>query len=389
MATLLLVAIYIAFIGLGVPDSLFGTAWPAICAEWGLPVAFSSIISTTISCGTITSSIFAPKLIHKLGTAKVTIISTALTFVGLLGFRVAPSFALMIASAIPLGIGAGAIDTALNNYATLHYKPIHINFLHCFYGIGVTVSPMLLGIALSSSGGWRSGYAWVSVVQLVIAAVLFLAAPLWSKVKTEADKEYEESEYIGFGTLLKNKQAVLSGLMVLCACAVETTCNAWCATYLVQAKSISVDTAAFMLMIYFGGITSGRIVAGIISSKVSSWKLIVSGLAFMGVAITLLLLPLPNFMFYVTMFLLGLGISPLYPNMLQLTSQCYDKRTAPSVIGLQVTMSNMGILCAPVVFGLIAQFITPALYPIYSAIFYAMLLAVTVAFARLHRKDNV
>ena len=183
MATLLLAVIYTAFIGLGIPDSLFGTAWPAIYREFSLPISFASFVTVTTSCGTVVSSLMSSQVIRRFGTARVSAFSTALTAVALLGFSFSGSFWLLILCAIPLGLGAGAIDTALNNYVALHYSATHMSFLHCFYGVGVSLSPYVLSLVISGPQGWRGGYRTAFAMQLVIALLLFLTLPLWKKVQ--------------------------------------------------------------------------------------------------------------------------------------------------------------------------------------------------------------
>ena len=153
MATLLLVVIYIAFIGLGIPDSLFGSAWPAIYADYTIPFSWGSLVTIANSLGTVAVSLASTRLIARLGTARITLISTLLTVLSLAGQALAPSFPWFCLIALPLGLGGGAIDAALNNYIALHYKAVHMNFLHCFYGVGVTVSPLFVAILLTRPAG--------------------------------------------------------------------------------------------------------------------------------------------------------------------------------------------------------------------------------------------
>lgn len=174
MSVVLLVVIYIAFVGLGIPDSLFGAAWPAIYTDFNLPVSWGSVVTVIISCGTIASSLVSAHVIARFGTGRVTAASTALTAVALAGFAAAPNFLWMCALSAPLGLGAGAIDTALNNYVALHYKATHMNFLHCAYGIGITVSPFLLSLALAT-GTWRVGF-WLFPVYLLALSPVVLGS---------------------------------------------------------------------------------------------------------------------------------------------------------------------------------------------------------------------
>ena len=121
MYILLLILIYIAFISLGLPDSLLGSGWPAMHIELKVPVSYMGIISMIISGGTIVSSLFSDRLTRKLGTRIVTVISVFLTAIALFGFSLSNQFWMLVLFAIPYGLGAGAIDAALNNYIALHY----------------------------------------------------------------------------------------------------------------------------------------------------------------------------------------------------------------------------------------------------------------------------
>ncbi|ORX92465.1 MFS general substrate transporter [Neocallimastix californiae] len=177
----LLAVIYIAFIGLGLPDSIFGTVWPAIYKEWNLPISLGSFIITIVYCGTMVSSLMSAKVIKRFGTGNVTAFSTALTTVSILAFSYSKNFLMLCLCAIPLGLGAGSIDTALNNYVSINYKAHHINFLHSFYGVGVVASPYIFSSVLKKEGGWRKGYLIVCFILAVITIILFTTLFLWKK----------------------------------------------------------------------------------------------------------------------------------------------------------------------------------------------------------------
>lgn len=194
MATILLVFIYIFYIGLGIPDSLLGSAWPAIYSEFHVPVSYASFVSAIISTGTVLSSLFSTKVIARLGTAKVTALSTVLTAIALLGFSCSHNFIWLCVFAVPLGIGAGSIDTALNNYVALHYNAMQMSFMHCFYGIGVTASPYLMSLALSDSMNWRGGYRTVFYIQLVIAILSVLILP-YGRKSNQRDRKKKPSRF--------------------------------------------------------------------------------------------------------------------------------------------------------------------------------------------------
>lgn len=387
MATLLLIVIYIAFIGLGVPDSLFGTAWPAIYTDLNLPVSWASIVTIIVSCGTITSSLLSSWLISRFGTGKITAVSTLMTALALLGFSCSDSMLWLCLCAIPLGLGAGSIDTALNNYVALHYKASHMNFLHCFYGIGVSLSPYLMSLALSK-GTWEGGYRAVFWFQLAIAALTALALPLWKKVRhAQNGEEAEETpRVLSFPALMKMPKVRMACLVFIGYCALEYTCGTWGSTFLVNAKGAAADTAARMVTFYYIGLALGRFLSGVLAGRLHSRQLVKIGQMILLAAIVSLFLPLPFAFCSVSLFFIGLGNGPIFPNMLHLTPELFGKDLSQAVIGAEMATSYIGVLLAPALFGLIAQNVTAALFPVYLLVLYALMITGTAA--SVYKKDG-
>lgn len=387
MATLLLIVIYIAFIGLGVPDSLFGTAWPAIYTDLNLPVSWASIVTIIVSCGTITSSLLSSWLISRFGTGKITAVSTLMTALALLGFSCSDSMLWLCLCAIPLGLGAGSIDTALNNYVALHYKASHMNFLHCFYGIGVSLSPYLMSLALSK-GTWEGGYRSVFWFQLAIAALTVLALPLWKKVRHAQNGEEEEEtpRVLSFPALMKMPKVRMACLVFIGYCALEYTCGTWGSTFLVNAKGAAADTAARMVTFYYVGLALGRFLSGVLAGRLHSRQLVKIGQMILLAAVVSLFLPLPFAFCSVSLFFIGLGNGPIFPNMLHLTPELFGKDLSQAVIGAEMATSYIGVLLAPALFGLIAQNVTAALFPVYLLVLYALMITGTAA--SVYKKDG-
>lgn len=232
MISLLLAIIYIAFISLGLPDSLLGSAWPVMYRELSAPISYAGIISMIISGGTIISSLFSDKLTRKLGTGLVTAISVFLTAAALFGFSVSNSFMMLCVFAVPYGLGAGAVDAALNNYVSLHYSSRHMSWLHCFWGVGASISPYIMGYAIGSGHGWRTGYGIVSAIQIVLTVFLFFSLPLWKK-KTSVSPDSEDYEApLGLADALKIKGVVSVLITFFSYCAFESTCGLWASSYL-------------------------------------------------------------------------------------------------------------------------------------------------------------
>lgn len=378
MTLLLLFIIYIAFIGLGIPDSLFGTAWPAISDEFSLPVSWANFVTIIISGGTIISSLLSARIINRFGTAAVTAVSTTMTAFALLGFSVSQNMLYLCLCAIPLGLGAGAIDTALNNYVALHYKASHMNFLHCFYGIGVSLSPFIMSFALSKSS-WQNGYFNVSLVQFGIALLTIISLPIWKKVRhSVTNSQSSPTRTLPLKTMLRNPKVITACMIFLGSCGVEYTCGIWGSTYLVRGKGAAVDTAALMITFYYVGIAFGRFLSGILSAKLTSNQLIRAGQITVLAALVLLILPLPYQVSAFSLFLIGMGNGTIYPNMLHLTPANFGEDVSQSVIGVQMAFSYVGILLAPAIFGLMAQYITISLFPYFILLCYVIMIVGTL-----------
>lgn len=354
MATVLLIVIYICYIGLGIPDSLIGVAWPAIYQEFGIPVSAVSVITLLISGGTIVSSFFSSRIINHFGTGKVTAISTAMTAIALLGFSLSHHLIWLCLCAIPLGLGAGAIDTALNNYAALHYKATHMSFLHCFYGIGVSLSPYIMSLALSDDLNWRRGYQAAFYIQLFIALVTILSLPVWNRIQRTALYE-EKPRNISFRELLKIPGIKAQYGVFLSSCAMESVCLVWGSTFLVNARGLSAASAAGLITFYYVGMAVGRFLSGILAEKLSSWTIIRIGQAFALAAIILLLIPNSGILATVGFTGLGLGNSVVFPNMTHLTPRNFGTDISQSVIGTQMAFSYTGILLSPPFFGFLEE----------------------------------
>ena len=379
MATALLIIIYIAFIGLGIPDSLFGTAWPAIYSEFELPISFGSFVTIIISCGTVLSSVISSKIISRLGTNKVSAYSTLLTALALLGFSFAPNLWVMCFWAIILGVGAGAIDVALNNYVAIHYSATHMSFLHCFYGVGVSVSPYILSLVIAGNFGWRGGYRIAFAIQLIITLLLFLSLPLWRKAHGGENESAENTHKdLSFGSVLKIPGVKMMCSLFIASCAIECTCGGWGSTFLVEYKHLPAEKAAQIIMIYYIGMTLGRFLSGVLAAKLHSWKIIKLGQIVLGLALLLLILPGGVYLCALGMFLIGLGNGPLFPNFNYLTPENFGSDISQSIIGIQMASAYIGIMIAPTVCGLLGQVFGMVIFPFYLIVFYAIMIPVTI-----------
>ena len=339
MATLLLVIIFIDFIGLGIPDSLFGAAWPSINRDFMLPISAANAVTVTMTVCTVISSMLSAKLINKFSTPKVTAVSTALTAVGLFGFSVSPNLYTMCLCALPLGFGAGAIDSGLNNYVAVNYKASHMNFLHCFYGIGVTLSPYLMSFALKNHS-WRDGYRWAFIIQLVIAVIAFLSLPLWAKVPSAEATEDGKNQSVKFSRLIKLPGIKSTWLVFFGSCSLEYVSGTWSSSFLVNSRGFTADRAALFVTLYYAGMATGRFLSGVLSAKMKPEKIIAFGALLILPALILVAQPYLPILCALGLFMIGLGNGPLYPNMVHLTPKRFGTKLSQAVMGSQMAAAR-------------------------------------------------
>ena len=387
MTSLLLIVIYIAFIGLGVPDSLIGSAWPAIHTELGIPVEMVSVLTFLISGCTVLSSMFSTRILNKLGTAKVTAFSTAMTALSLLGFSLVPSFLFMIPLAIVLGLGAGAIDSGLNNYVALHCKASHMNFLHCFYGVGVSLSPYIMSQAFSNVG-WRGGYRYAFYVQFAIALLLIFSVPLWKKNSSTQETDEESGVTLSIAEMIKKSDVRQVWIIMLMTNAIEYACGVWGSTYLVEEKGFEIEHGALALTIYYVGMSIGRFASGLLANKIKTWKRIFIGCVILAPAIVIMLLPLGDIFAVVGLFLIGLGNGSIYPNMIHLTPHNFGKEVSQSIMGSQIAFAYIGVMLAPPMVSLISSVFGIKVYPVLLALLYIVMVITIKCFVNRLKKQG-
>lgn len=367
MASLLLAVIYLAFISLGLPDSLLGAGWPAMHGLWGVPLSYAGIVSMIISGGTVASSLLSERLIKGLGTKWVTCFSVLLTAMALWGFSLSTRFWMLCLWAIPYGLGAGSIDAALNNYVALQYTSRHMSWLHCFWGVGTIVSPFIMSRALTKAT-WQAGYRTVSLLQFAIAAVLLLALPLWKAHATVSEPQRSEKVLGLKGTLrIRGVRQLLLGFFSYCA--LESTCMLWIASYLITTRGVSPERAAAFASLFFIGITAGRFLAGFISNSLGDRAMIRLGAGVLFGGILLLLLPLPEAFALAGCIGIGLGCAPIYPSIIHATPANFGSENAQAIIGVQMASAYIGSTFAPPLFGFLSARLGLWLLPVYVGCF--------------------
>lgn len=362
MTTALLFVIYLSFISLGLPDTLLGAAWPAMRAELGVPLDGAGLLSLIVSLFTTVSSLLGGRLLSRFGTGPVAFFSVLGTALGLLGFSFGGSFLWLLAAAVPLGLGAGAVDAGLNNFVALNCKPRHMNFLHCFWGLGAMGGPAVMAFWLSRQGGWRLGYRTVSALQLFLVLLLGLALPLWKRAERNEKAPAEGSQKIISNLAALKLPGVKASLMAFfCYCSLETAAGLWASSFLVERRGVAAGGAALYISLFYGGIAGGRLLSGLLSEKIPSRRMIRWGQGICALGAALLLLPVPAAAAGLLLF--GLGCAPLYPSMLQETPARFGREASQTVMGLQMAVAYFGSTVMPPLLGLLAQHTSISIFP--------------------------
>ena len=371
MINLLLAIIYLAFISLGLPDALLGSAWPTMSRDVGAQISWAGGISMVISAGTIASALLSDRMTKRFGAGKVTFVSVALTALALLGFSFAPNYIVLILLAIPYGLGAGGVDAALNNYVALHYESRHMSWLHCMWGIGASAGPYVMGFALSHGFGWSAGYQYIAIVQVILTVILFISLPLWNNRKAhelsksiQISKEY--SKTLSFAEVLRIPGAKNILIMFFCYCAIEQTAGLWASSYMVLYGSVSHVVAAGWASLFYVGITAGRFISGFLTMRFNDETMIRLGQLVMILGIIVLLLPLPNHIALVAGFvIIGLGCAPIYPCIIHSTPHYFGADKSQAIVGVQMASAYIGSMLMPAIFGFIGQNVSMSLLPAY------------------------
>lgn len=371
MISLLLPVIYIAFISLGLPDAMLGSAWPIVHETMAVPVSYAGIISFLIAGGTILSSLSSDRLIRRFGAGAITAVSVALTAGALFGFSAATAFWQLCLIAIPYGLGAGSVDSAINNYVALHYKSRHMSWLHCFWGIGASLGPYIMGLSLAG-GSWRGGYRTVGIIQVALCAVLFISLPLWQKSGAGSGREHGRGLSLSAAAKLPGAGSAFAAFF--CYCALEATAGLWASSYLVFNKNVDKGRAAQMAALFYLGITVGRFISGFVSGRLGDRRMVRLGQIIILAGVAALLLPMGEAASCAGLVLMGLGCAPVFPSLLHATPQNFGAENSQSVMGIQMASAYVGATLVPPLFGFASSAFGEGIYPYCLALLAAAML---------------
>lgn len=352
MATFFLCMIYAAFISLGLPDSLLGAAWPAMQPALGVPLDSAGVLSMIVAGGTVVASLSADRMLHRFGTGRVTLVSVTMTACALLGYALAPGFWWLALAAVPMGLGAGAVDAGLNNYVALHCEAKHMSWLHCFWGVGTIIGPMILSAVLRVGGSWATGYRAVGLIQCAVSALLFATLGMWKRGNIQ--QEEHGAKALSVWEVLSLPGAKAGMVTFLCYCAVESTLGLWGATYISQVRGVDEATAASFGAMFYIGITVGRAISGFMAMKLLPKQMVRVGQALLALGCIFMMIPAGSTLSGIGLVVCGLGCAPIYPNIIQDTPVNYGTENSQAAIGVQMAFAYVGSTFLPSIFGALA-----------------------------------
>jgi hypothetical protein len=388
MFSILLLMIYLAFVSLGLPDALLGSAWPIMYQEFAVPVSYSGTVFMIICGGTILSSLNSEKLNRRFGTGKITAISVLLTAIALFGFSISHSFLMLCLFAIPYGLGAGSVDAALNHYVALHYSSRHMSWLHCMWGLGASVGPYIMGFVLQRGEPWNRGYLIVSIIQFTLAIILFCSLSLWKKNQEEltenaastAKQEAPKQRALSLKEVFAIPGAKESLASFYGYCALEQTVGLWAGSFMVLALGMEEKLAASYVALFYFGITFGRFLSGFFTMKWKDEQMVLGGSAIVFFGIFLLFTPWSKAMVLPALILIGLGCAPVYPSVIHSTPYNFGVEHSSALIGAQMASAYVGTLIMPPLFGVLGRSFSMKLFPYYSMF---LLLLMIFAYRRM------
>ena len=366
--SLLLAVIYLIFVSLGLPDSLLGSGWPKMQVEFGVPSSYAGYVFMMISAMTIISALLSPKLIQRLHVKWIVTVSIMLTVFGLLGFSFCTQYWILLGCAIPYGLGAGAIDAAMNHYVANNYSGAVMNFLHCFYGVGAMISPYLMALAIKVAH-WNEGYRWTAFLQIGILLVVISSWSLWQQNDSKTDESKIDSA--GIKETIKQPGVMATLLAFFAYSAGEATCFLWVPSYFAGTRTgISSELVASFGSLIFGGLMIGRLIAGFIANRLGDRRMIRSGTMVELIGILLTALPIKGYLVAAIGFLIiGIGMGPIYPSIQHMAPINFGKRYSAAVIGLQMAFAYTGSTFMPTVFGILQQKLGIWIMPLYLLVF--------------------
>ena len=385
MTHFLLLLIYLAFISLGLPDALLGSAWPVMSGQFSVPVSYMGLVSLLISGFTVMSSLLTDRMINRFGTGKVTAVSVAMTAVGLLGFAFSGNFWLLCLWAIPYGLGAGCVDAGLNNYVANHYASRHMSWLHCMWGIGAAIGPYVMGFVLTSGQKWNFGYLYIAAFQVLLTAVFMVSTPKW---KSSAEETITTEKSLSLRQILSIPGVLEAVLIFLCYGAIEAIAGHWSSSYMVLHLGLAEERAASLAAMFYLGITAGRGVSGFITLRFNDRQMAYMGMMLVFTGLLMMTVSRLEILCMIGFLVMGVGCAPIFPCIIHVTPMQFGRNRSQAVIGVEMASFYAGTCFLPPLFGIFADLVGIGTMPVVLLAFLLIMLLLHFRFYRLTDREN-
>jgi fucose permease len=392
-AGVLLVLSYVGFISLGLPDSIFGAAWPAVQRELALPLAWGGHVTLLSTAGVVLSSGVSGHLLARQPIGRVLAASTALAAIALLLFARAGGWPVFLGAAVLAGCGGGAVDAALNRFVATHYSARHMTWLHGCWGIGATLGPLSVAGALALQYSWRSAYLAIALVELGLALAFAATARRWNdgSAAEGALEAHEPTEAPAPGRTPAEASAMRAGVAFFFVyCGIEASVGLWGASLLTTTRAASVSLAGGAVSVYWGMLMLGRFVLGAVAQRLGPSRLLTA--CCLGALVALLAMSVPGTSVgwvSATFGLLGFALAPIYPLVMHETPRRFQPATARVMVGYQVAAGGVGIALVPWLMGLLASSSSLHVVPPVLCLLALVLLQLQARFSpRAHSRDR-
>lgn len=379
---LLLALAFVAFISLGLPDGLLGVAWPSMRRSFGLPLAALGSLFISTTAGYVTSSFLSGAVLRHMRLGTLLALSCAATSVAMIAYSVAPHWAIVVAFGVLAGLGAGAIDSALNSFAAHSYSARTVNLLHAFYGLGTTIGPALMTAVLLFGAGWQRGYLFVGIAQLLLACGFVASRHLWPAESGDGDAQATRASLL---ETLRLRATALSATVFILYCGLEASSGAWLYTLLHEGHEIGTASAGTAVSVFWASLMAARIVFGLVqvAGPVARWLAACMSVCLLAaLGLTLVSHSLAGI---AASAVIGFACGPIFPWLIAETPRRLGARHGANAIGVQIASAAVGLTLAPTLIGVLGEHYGVTIIPWGLAGLAALML---IAFGALERSRS-
>jgi fucose permease len=367
--TLLVAIAFLAFLAIGLNAGLMGVAWPSMRDTFDVSDAAYGTLSMLTLAGSLAMLVTIGRLIAWAGIGPLLAIGSLLGGLGYLGFLLAPSWPVVVASGVLASIGGAAIIPSLNIYFATYQSAGRITWLNACFGLGATISPMILTAILNAGLSWRWGYGLIVASYALLAIAFGLTARQWPPPvpakEEKAPATGEEEPLPSPGTHRKHTLALpavwLSLLLFFTFTGMEATAGQWTYTLFTEGRGISPALAGTWVSVFWASMTVGRVVFGFVVERVNVEAMIRACMAGAVLGAAAIWWGAPGWAWPTLGFsglaLTGFCLSPLFPVLTSQTPDRLGAERAADAIGYQMTAVRLGLAAIPALAGLLVAWV--------------------------------